>query len=77
MAEVEALNGGVTCNERAGFSERIQNSMIQFSDARVCSIESTLSSALVAGTGRFQVVEHNSWCQLRFEKASPADRKHF
>jgi hypothetical protein len=58
------------------FPTAFRTALIQFSEARACSIESTLSSGFVIGTGRFQVVEHDGWCQLRFVKAEPSAGKH-
>jgi hypothetical protein len=68
VAQVEALDAGDTRHKRAHFPSAFRTALIQFSEARTCSIQSTLSGALVTHTGKFQVVEHNGWCQLRFEE---------
>ena len=55
------------------FPTAFRAALIQFSEARVCSIESTFSNAFTMESGSFQVVKHAGGCQLRFVnyKATP------
>lgn len=52
------------------FPTAFRTALIQYSEARACSIESAFSNAFANETGRFRVVDHDGRCQLRFVKYS-------